>query len=269
MGNLAAFFLVEVMHDALKEISDRNMDPSTLFKELKAHEDADHKVFMDAQVPDEPFRKLVDDVSDRAGIDIALLAKGHNYCHTARLPSEIRHKGILTAHTAFGYDKGISRKEANNFTDAEGRMRLVRSENDQQEDWQQDDCKNVTLKLDYSDYFYANTRDGMKFITLPNDAEKLEYGNDKTLQGLLAICFAACPWNKCPRGDLDREAFEEGLFEVHVNGLAVDKMVKFKDCELLQHSGGFKWKPDDGRFKFGVRVLAPASFLRIGSFILW
>jgi hypothetical protein len=264
IGNLAAFFLVEVMNDALNEISDRGMDSSTLLLELQAQEDADYAHFLNAKVTDDIFRRLVDDESDREGVDFSLMVKGHNFCHTARLPAEIRNKGILTESFATGYDKGRSQTEADTAVNEDGWMGLVYSENERQET-----C-DATLNVDFSDYFYSKTRDDWKLITLPNDAEMQAYGNDEPLQGLLVICFAACRWKKCPRGNLDREAFDEGLFEMTVNKQTVSRLVKFGDCELLQNSDGYKWSPNGvGKFDFRARVLAPNSFLRIGSFIFW
>ena len=268
LGNLAAFFLLEVMEDALTEMVGSEKDPSAFFKELQDGEDDDFERFRTAAVSD--YFELMLDKADRDGLDVSLLVQGHNFCHTARLPAEIRYKGILTERPptddSLFYEKSMLQEEADSTVNSEGRMRLVYSKDDND----QVEC-NHTRTLDRSDYFYTTTTEDWNMIVLPNDAELREYGKGEPLQGILAICFAACPYNKCPRTNMDLEAFEEKLFEMSVNGMAVFKMVEFGGgCVLLQNAEGYQWKPnEDGKFDFRARVLQPDSALRIGSFILW
>ena len=266
MGNLAALFLVEVLDDALKGIAAQAVDPSTLLQQLQSNEDEDFRRFAGAETPAH-FRSMLKNESALDDLDFSLLVKGSNYCHTARLPAEIRHKGILTESTAIGfdtYDTGISKEEADSTVNEETAMRLVYSKEERTE------C-DFTLNVDYNDYFYTNTKDDWKLITLPNDSEVQAYGMGQRLQGVLTICFAACRYNKCPRGDLDREAFEENLFQMNVNGESVTTMTNIGgQCELLGNARGHEWSPNgDGKYELGVKVVEPNSFVRIGAVILW
>lgn len=268
MGYLATFFLIEVLNDALNELaSTADSDPIKLFKKLKAADDVDYAEFVNAPVP-ENLRKIMPDLKLET-MDLNLLVKGHNFCHTARLPAESRHKGILTesAETGFfTYDKGVELKEAATTANEGELMRLVYTGEDRQI------CP-VRTNMDYKDYFYVNSNDDWKKMILPNDAELNEYGNGQPLQGIIMMCFTLCTWNKCPKGVLDRRGLDEGKFELNVNGLNVTTLVQLEECELLQHSGGYKWKPDkNGRFDIRARVTKDAergSYLRLSAFIVW
>lgn len=267
MGNLAAFFLIEVLDDALTELAAREaINPSTLLVQLKGEEDTDYAKFIEAPVPN--YFQDVLPPSGVDGFDVDLFVKGHNFCHTARLPAESRHKGILTESSKTGfttYDKGIGLREASSSTNEGEQMMLVYSEEDRQV------CP-LQTNMDYKDYFYVNAKDDWKKLVLPNDAELKEYGNGKPLQGLVAMCFTLCPWGKCPNGVLDRSAFPS-QFELEINGLAVSELREFQECEILRHEDGFKWQPNsDGRFDIRARVTndaAPGSYVRLSAFIVW
>jgi hypothetical protein len=259
---LAAFFLLEIVADALDDLAMRDSpDLSTLLKDLQKQQETDNESRrgeLDARTAPEYFENLVDEI-DRAGLDIALLAKGSNYCHTARRPAEIRRRNTLSEAEA------VSRDDADTTVDDNGGNMLLAYEKETS------DC-NETLRLDFSDYFYTKTIDDWRMLVLPTDREIQVYRKDKEApRGMLAICFAACPYNKCPRGNLDRESFEEGLFQMTVNDKAVSNMVQFGDCELLQNAdAAYQWSPnDDGKFFFKVKVEEPKSFVRIGAFIIF
>ena len=176
MGNLAALFLIEVLDEALKELAADTTDPATLLAKLKAQEDADYQVFQNAPVP-ENFKEILPK-SERDSFDyLDLLIKGHTFCHTGRLPAEIRHKGILTESTKTGFltfDKGVELNEAQTTMYDGAEMRLVYTGGDRQV------CE-VATNHDYKDYFFVNRNEDWKKLVLPNNSEMKEYGTGRPL----------------------------------------------------------------------------------------
>lgn len=124
---------------------------------------------------------------------------------------------------------------------------------------------------DYKDYFYVADTQGWGELTLPNDAELKAYGTDKPLHGFIVVCFAACDWGKCPKGNLLRDQFHEGKVTVEVNGVAVANMTAIdQECELLKNDNGHMWKPNSkGRFQIRSKVNEEKSFVRFSSFVVW
>ena len=118
--------------------------------------------------------------------------------------------------------------------------------------------------------------EGWRHLTLPNDLELAEYGSHDEMahvHGYVTLCFTLCAWGRCPSGVLTRDDFAAGKYEITVNGVAVDYLAHFQDCEILKHENSYLWEPNaDGRFQVAVRVTDQASssdFLRIGAVILW
>jgi hypothetical protein len=134
MGNIAAFFLFDVLEDALKEIGSRStVSGATLYTQLQALEDAGYEAFVNAPISDALINSLPED--DRAKFNFEHFFKGHVFCHTALLPAEIRHKGILTESTKtgfFDYDKGYAKSFALANANLEDTMLLVYDEDDRQ-----------------------------------------------------------------------------------------------------------------------------------------
>jgi hypothetical protein len=270
MGHLAALFLFEVFDDALKEIATSTTDPealATLLAELQAEEDADYKNFLNADVPQDLTKLL--EAGDVEKVDLELFAKGPNFCHTARLPAEIRHRGILTESSQTGsctYDKGMGAGEANTSPNNSELMRLVYTEKLRL------DCP-VTIHMDYQDYFYLPEREGWKKLIIPNDSELKEYGiAGQKLKGLVAMCILECPSGntKCQPGELRREDFYDRKFKMSVNGLSVHNVTRLQECDLLENTKGMIWPLNkDGRFEITAKVFEPDSYLRVSTFIVW
>ena len=77
MGYLAAYFLIEVLDDALKELTTASvagLNPSTLLAELKAAEDVDYAKFLNSSVP--AYFQEVLPPSGVDGFDLDVLVKG-------------------------------------------------------------------------------------------------------------------------------------------------------------------------------------------------
>lgn len=255
--------LVEILQEALDDLIQSEKDPSKLLQQLQMEQAKDFDVFASTEIP-----AMLKTAYDQTNMDVVQLVQKKNYCHTARLPAEIRFKGILSKsrdEAPNSFFKGHSMKAVEESPAENDEMRLVYSEDERQ------DC-NVTLNVDFNDFFYTSSASGEgSVLILPNDEELKEYGQIKDIQGILAICFAQCLYNKCPRGNLDQESFDENLFKMSVNGWKVTNMTKLGgECELLQHAGGSQFSPNgQGKFELRVQVTESKSFVRLGSVLLW
>jgi hypothetical protein len=258
-GNLIALSLSFVIEDALHELVSTELDPS-FPDQLRAEEDADFKSFMSSDLPVSSAKfSLPED------IDRELVLRGPNFCHTARLPAEIRHLGILTESSMVGedsYDKGIEIKSAMS-SEGDGPTPLAFDPGERQK------CQ-IPLNKDYKDAFFVYSHDGWSQLTLPNDAEMKAYDTGAPLRGIVAICFTDCNWGKCPKGNLIGEDIELGTGEMEVNGIKVSNFTTFSKCRFLRNEGGHIWKPNsDGRFEIRAKANEEKSYIRFSTFVFW
>jgi hypothetical protein len=285
MGNLAAHFVVDALEEALHDLVEMvaSKDSNTLLAELQAQEDADYERFWHASAPASMQHLLPEPVRD----SLMVPAKSHAYCHTARLPSEIRHRGFLTESSKTGfltYETGIGLREAlvvsskseilaendDDTDEQKSQMPLVYTEADRS------DCP-VPVMIDYKDYFFVKKSDGWKKLVFPNDAEQREYGNGQppssSSHGTVAYCFSVCPWGQCPTGVIPRTAWEDGILELQVNGIPVTEVVKFQECDILKHAHGYEFPTTpEGRFEIRARITDAATdgaYARFSSFLAW
>jgi hypothetical protein len=259
---LAALFLVEILGDALNEISKASaFNYDKVIRELKEEDDANYKQAQNSMLP----QAATNTMEEPDDINLEDVFKTPNFCHTARVPAEIRHKGILLEGPPgdlFNYQQGISEKEARSPNDSE-LFRLVRDDESRQK------CP-LPVNIDAKDFFYVNDQEGWKKLVLPNDAEMKEYSRGQELRGLIAVCFAVCPWGKCPKGNFLAKDINETTAEIHVNGEPVVGFTNWKNCDFLRGSQGHYWPPNsDSRFEISARTIQPNTFLRIGAFIVW
>ena len=263
-GNLAALFLVEVLEDAAKDIQARAMDPTVLYDQLQQKEDEEYKNFLASDLPAAASRLFND--GNIGDISISDVYKTPCICHTAKVPAEIRHKGILTESQPadmYNYQNGISQGEAMTLSNDSELMRLVRDDSTRQ-------VCTVRLNIDHKDYFFVHEREGWKKLVLPNNAEVAEYGTGMPLRGLIAVCFHVCAWGKCPPGNLLAEHIAEGKGQIEVNGQPVVGMTRANKCEFLRGSQGHYWPPSpESKFEVRVRTTEPDSFIRLGSIVIW
>jgi hypothetical protein len=273
MGYVAALFVVEILDDALKElVSLSDEDPDTLLSQLLVAEDADYAAFEREPVQSSMFQEIYPP-SGQDGFDLELFVKGHNFCHTAKLPAEIRFKGILTESNQTGfytYDHGIEVGQAKSTNSTTDLMRLTYTDADRRDR----ECPIDTI-LDFKDYFYVDDREGWKKLVVPNDAALKEYGNGQPLQGLVVLCFAICEWGACPNGSVGRDEAFPAAYEVQINGVAVAQLwpIQGDVCAISKNADGFKWVPNaDGRFEVQIRInktSPPGSFLQLSSVIVY
>jgi hypothetical protein len=302
MGNLAALYLLDSLEAALMELLPLTTTSSKtkqrrqylqLQDKLQRKEDVDYEHFFRQPVIDD-IGEMFSDEQERAVVNLTALVLGDNYCHTARLPAQIRYRGILTeplsssssssltkttidtstrstvhSDRADDYDLGIGMKEVQSTANPTDAMRLVYDEEDRA------NCP-VKVHMDYRDYFYVDGRDDWTKLVLPNDSEIKEYGSSQgggnvTLQGMVAFCVSICPWLKCPPGALERDGLADGSFHMQVNGVQVSALTKMGECELLKHEGGYVF-PLSAQGKLEIRTKVSAgetSFLHFSSFIVW
>ena len=261
VGNLLGIWLTNIMEDALKELVGKPPDPS-LLDQLRGSEAADRKAFMDRELP----TKALEGLTTPHDVDREMLFRGPNICHTARLPAETRHRGILTESVLVGedsYDKGIEYQRSMNNIPEDQSMQLVYNPEERQI------CK-IPLNKDYKDYFHVRDTHGWSQLTLPNNAEIKAYGSGESLRGVIVVCFAGCDWGKCPGGNIRREEIHQGMAEMEVNGVKVADLTKFDDCDFLKHSDGHVWKPNsDGRFQIRAKVNEENGYLRFSAIVIW
>jgi hypothetical protein len=253
-GNSIALFISFVIEDALQELVSTKSVPSFPYQ-LREEEEADFKKFMNSSLP-----KTSNGVPLPEDIDRELYLRGPNFCHTARLPAEIRHLGILTESSKVGadsYDKGLPMRSAL-ISQKNGSMPLVYDPGERQS------CEEP-LNKDYKDYFLVHKSFGWSQLTLPNDAEMKAYGTGAPLRGIISICFR-------DSGDLD---LSNGQGEMKVNGINVTGFTSDKHtrkCKLLRNEKGHIFEPNsDGRFVIRAKENREKStkYSAFSTFVLW
>jgi hypothetical protein len=258
MGLVAGFYLLENLEAVLKDM-DSVEQFSLYLDKLQREEDEDYEIFFKQPVL-EDIKEILPE-AERSAVDLSILVNGANYCHTARLPAKIRHKGILTESSM---TEGIGLKTAKAETNPTDAIRLIYDESEREE------CPEV-VHMDYKDFFYVDGREDWKKIVIPNGSEIKEYGGSgEALKGMVAFCFTLCPWGDCPPGVLTRDAFPDG-FQLLVNGIEVKALTKMEDCELMKHEGGYLFPlSSEGKLEIKAKVTASAqSYLRFSSFMVW
>jgi len=279
LGNLMALFLVELLEDSLQQIaaslssSNGGDGLETLRSKLQARQDADYEAFMSQTLDLSAFQgAMMKGFDADIDFDDLSLTTSPVFCHTARRPAEIRHKGILTESSKTGIttcDPGTWLEDALAFPDTNSTsLRLVHDHE------RVDDCP-IPTHQDSPDYFFVSGAEGHKSLRLPNNAELREYGTGApALRGYVAVCFQPCRWRNCDKDQLLRDDFLR-KFQLTVNGIPVDSLGAFQDCHLLKsNSTGYLWQPSaDGRLDVGARVsgvnTTESNYLRIGAILVW
>jgi hypothetical protein len=248
-GNLLALFLNDMMEDSLNElVAKTNGTTSTTFiDKLRTDEKSKFEQFMSF-----PLKKIrcTDGKEFKlpGDIDKDIFFRGPNFCHTARLPAEIRHLGILTDSSKIGedsYDKGMSKGAIQKYV-PDGSMPLVFDGGERQK------CEEP-LQKDYKDYFLVKQAFGWTQLTLPTDREVEAYGTGAPLHGYISVCF---------RHD---GGFRLGGNQMEVNGMRVTNFTKHRKCMWLKNAKGHKFEPNsDGRFEIRARAEG-----KINTFGIW
>jgi len=269
-GNLFSLFMMETIEDALKLIEESGSDGEVLFKELKAKEDADYKKFsLMANVPN-----ITPGFAENApDIPLDVIYRKPNICHTARLPSELRYKGILTEvgendtgvgnmhYLDYSYDRGM--------TDARELIKGVPPKDLQlvySPGLYQPQCTKHLIQVDHPDFFVVNSY-GPTTVVLPNPTEKAYYGLTEPLQGYIRIVKANCHWG-CPGDSVGGKDMytEDNVMNITVNGVSVVNMTD----DFLKHESGHKFEPNkDGLFEITLQTNTDKKYMRLSSIIIW
>jgi hypothetical protein len=266
-----ALSLMEVLGDAVNLVVDRGSDPEALLKELQKQQNDEYQLFEQGPIPEKAVELLgkgngKDTPTLPPDLDMRAIYRGPNICHTARLPAETRHLGILTESSEKGfydYFKGEPYRNANAIN---GLTPLVYDPNERQA------CA-PHLNMDYKDWFHYHG-DWSKVI-VPNAREKQVYGTTtsagQAMKGYIAMCFVACPFNKCPADSVNDDALTDNRAEIRVNHKAVTELTQFGiDCVFLKGEQGHVWKPDaNGQFEVSALMKEPKSTMRVSAIVLY
>jgi hypothetical protein len=286
-GYLASFYVIDVMNNAMEELATQliTTDAVTLYHLLQGQVHQDFEEFQRAKTPEilNVFANF-----NYTDFNSTYIFGGPNYCHTTKLPAQIRYLGILTeTRTQIGsteYDKGIDvqtlvqtkyksyKTHSANRSTAQPMM-LSYDKADRQ------NCP-VPTNEDYKDFFYIGANTGWQQLTLPNRFEQNAYstGDEKPLlQGYVAMCLTLCPWNKCPKGVWGRNAYTEYQFlDISINDVMVTNFTSLDECDMLRNHDGYRFpvNKEENTVTIAVRLnvpdnLNPNSYMRISSWIVW
>jgi hypothetical protein len=124
----------------------------------------------------------------------------------------------------------------------------------------------------------VNKFHGESKIVVPNEAEKAAYGTGGPFKGIIGTCFYPCPYKKCLRNEISRDAFilaqggEESTLRatMRVNGAPVTNLTEFGDCAFLRGDHGHIWQPNaNGQYEITATVHKDEEFMRFSAFIIW
>ena len=265
-GTYMALLLVQLLEDVLSDWNDEASpwNVAERIRELQASEEADYQRFLESDLPSMAIEltAMMEANETALGLDYETLYRKPSLCHTARLPSEIRHLGILTESALqtgiWDYEQGVDEATAGAL---EGdRMPLAMDPASRQ------DCPNVTLEMDYKDYFYVQ-HDRPRRLVLPNPAEQ-RYYSERPSMGLVAACVVGCG-RRCLPTDLQANNLLEGS-NIAINGRAVKRLSAWSGCLWLGHEEGYRFEADDdGQWEIFVNITAPDAFLRVSTWLVW
>ena len=307
-GNLMAFGIIEAFEEALDELeklepkkkekpNDKAARLQKLFDEYNAEEQARYDAVLKAGLPGGKnmgwpggkFREVVPMLEEASRI---------SFCHIARLPAEIRFRGLLTENfnlTTINsnierrlddgyYEDDVLAKEARGIP-------FVNDDPKRKDDFvlvhvSQEYCPEEPTYLDRKDAFFLSSLHGWRSVILPNDSEAQFYNEfDATkARGWVQICPAGCKWGKCEQGDIhdairkgkNRDAY--GTLEMEVNGIQVAgyEPTGNGDCVLLRRADvgeedlkRYEFPHKDGRYHIRARIKKGPQYgyARISAFI--
>lgn len=91
----------------------------------------------------------------------------------------------------------------------------------------------------------------------------------------IGLSFIKCDWGKCEKGYLGQgpQDFNDGKFEITINGEPVTKMMNYFDEYTFFFKGhnGYSWKADPNTqdYEIAIRIKEADSFVKIGTFYLF
>jgi hypothetical protein len=269
-GHGIALFLTDALVSALKSLEVIPADGRELYLEkLREEEAALFRNISESSLPKSNYIQGLPSNFDRS-----IFYQGRSFCHTGRLPSQIRYMGYLTESDRVGgpapwgqatYDEGVEKKIAMQ-TDAYGVMRLVWEP--KVREW---NCP-VTCSPDAKDSFMTSYKDGWTKLSLPNNAEKKAYQYDPAqFKGIIILVLRSCDWGKCEAGFLKAEDYHDKKWEMKVNGKEVESLVHLgHEAWAANGSEGMYFSPNSrDDYDIEINVIETDSFLLVTSFILY
>jgi hypothetical protein len=250
-GHYIGLPFLEILIEALNELSASAEDTAVLLEELQKEEDAEYEAFLSKPILN-------------GAIDGELMEtwfKGPSLCRQSLLPAMSRYLGLTTNTNATGdsapcgketYETGIpfNRKGGvytytSNRTPTPGEFNLM-APNDFRSRFSEEECP-VTIMPDYKDWFMAPWKDGKASITFPNEREKAHYGYEhgkfKGILGLISTLFNENLKNVKGHQDIDIQQFPAHV-RMTVNGKPVKKYRIFKRMAILEDEhGSVYWEP--------------------------
>ncbi|KAG7362731.1 hypothetical protein IV203_026091 [Nitzschia inconspicua] len=275
-GHAVSLFLTNALISALKSLrEDFGDDDKGLLDQLRSTDEQAYTNLTQAALPT-VYARLYQTKNEAIppDFDQSIFYKGHNFCHTGRLPSQTRYLGYLTESDKRGgpapwanvtYDTGLGKDEAIK-NDAKGSMQLIFEGRGRVRD-----CP-VTCMPDAKDSFMTHYKDGWAKISFPNTAERTAYRYDSnSLKGMLIIIFRSCDWGKCEKGFLRHEEFLDGKWEMKVNGHEVKDLINFgHDTFAAKDSNGIYFSPNsEGIYDVEIKVNEEGGYVLVSSFIIY
>jgi len=230
-----------------------------------------------------------DHFKDRwSALDREALFRGPSICHTARVPSNTRFRGIMQSQldktgeqVVFGqetYYTGMEDKvyEQNN---KDNPQRDAKQPHPMQLVWKEDGeretrCGNEIAKPDYHDFFETMEEEGWTEIEFPHHAEQDAYGyhvNREKYKGMIIMVPRFCGFGDCEKGFLQPRDYADGKWSMKVNGKAVTALTLIgQEAVLVEHADGIFFEPNgSGMYYMEFKVNEPESFIKISAFILY
>ena len=261
-GNLYALFLMEIMDDALFDLSTSPLSFRDQMDKMTDKEIQNQQMFeVEAKIFYKHEWKLKD-------VDAMQLMRDHTYCHTALLPAQTRYLGHVynrrTYDDWFSYNKGTQLRFALQSKNRRMPLSYIPRLRD-------DKCE-APLNIDSRDFFLSShSHHGYQKVVIPNDIE-IEYYGKEMVSGIVMVCAASCTSECHGTPLLSPDSIDKGnKSEFRVNGEQVKTVVRMDNCFLLQQeNGSLYWRSNgQGKYEIEVHTLAPNKQFRFTSFIIW
>eukprot|EP00536_Pseudo-nitzschia_multiseries_P000656 jgi/Psemu1/321723/estExt_fgenesh1_pg.C_80024 len=283
-GHGLALFMTDALLSALQDLVEHNNgDTAQLLSQLQEEDIELHTNFINAELPDSHHNLLgalgeLTLSESESNIDASLFFKGKSICHTGRLPSQTRYKGILTNSDQVGqpapvgeetYYLGFNKVAASRTASENQEIRLVYDMSKERED----KCVGVIVKPDYPDSFFINSLDGWTKLTFPNEAEKKAYRYDPAeFEGIIIIHGKVCDWGKCPNGFLlPEEDHLKKNWEMKINGKSVTTVKNVgNNAVIVGGENGFRFAPNSNeQYDIEIRVNKENHYFQLVDFVLY
>lgn len=284
VGHGLGLFLMDALLSTLQDLTKYD-DAATeeLLSQLEKEDKDLHASFIRAEIP-KPYRNLLKALNEltftegESKIDFSLFFKGKSICHTARLPSQTRYRGILTDTDMVGeaapvgeetYYLGFDKARESNKATENNELRLVYDMYRERED----KCRGIIVKPDYPDSFYTNSLDGWTKLTFPNEAEKKAYGYDPAhYEGIFIVHGKVCDWGKCPKGFLlPEEDHAEKNWEMKINNQYVTTVKNIGNGSvILGGENGFRFTANsNAQYEIEIKVNKENHYFQLFDFVLY